>query len=109
MKGNGKTKPEIRLQIGGRDYPCRVTMGAMIRFKRDTGVDVSKLDTSDMESMVRFVWHCVASASKVDGVEFNMKFEDFADHLDPTTLNGFYAEMAEDNDGGKKKVTTPSA
>jgi hypothetical protein len=82
-------------------------MGAMIRFKRDTGVDVSRLDVSDLESMVRFVWHCVVSASKVDGIEFGMDFEEFADNLDPASLNGFYDGMAT-TEGEKKTKRQPT-
>jgi hypothetical protein len=98
-----KTKREVlRMAIGGKEYPCRVTMGAMIRYKRDTGVDVSALDTTDIESMVRFVWHCVMSACKADGIEFEMDFDEFADRLDPEVLNRFYGEMNTGADGQKK-------
>lgn len=91
--------------IGGKEYPCRVTMGAMIHYKRDTGVDVSKLDTTDIESMVRFIWHCVRSACKADGIEFDLDFDEFADRLDPETLNRFYGEMAVEADEQKKTAS----
>lgn len=94
----------IKLRIGDKEYPCRVTMGAMIRFKRDTGIDVSMLDTGDIENLVRFIWHCVESACRADGVPFEWDFEDFADNLDPVTLNDFYSDMNSGSDEEKKRA-----
>ena len=31
---------KTKIIIGGKEYPCRVTMGALLRFKRETGHDV---------------------------------------------------------------------
>ena len=42
--------------IGGREYPCRVTMGAMVRFKRECGRDVSEMREGDVGDSVLFVW-----------------------------------------------------
>ena len=85
-----------RIEINGKQFPCRMTMGAMLRFKRETGHDVSQMDMNDLSDLVVFIWCCVASASKADGVDFDMELMDFADRLDPATLSGFYASMKED-------------
>jgi hypothetical protein len=82
------------ITINGKDYPCRITMGAMLRFKHESGHDVSKMQQDDVADLVTFLWCCVASASKADNVDFTLSVEDFADVLAPETLNGFYADMS---------------
>lgn len=72
-------------------------MGAMLRFKTETGRDVSQLDQSDVSGLVTFLWCCIASASKADGVEFGMSLLDFADRLEPDMITGFTQEMGKDS------------
>lgn len=93
-----------KLTVKGKEYPCRVTMGAMVRFKRETGRDVSTIKESDISDLVLFMWCCVMSASKADDVEFNMSFEDFADSLEGTDLQAFLSSV-DDGDETKKKAT----
>ena len=76
-----ETKKLLKLTIGGKAYPCRVTMGAMTRFKHECGKDVSKMDQGDIGELVLFIYCCVKSACNADGVAFDMDFETFADHL----------------------------
>lgn len=92
----------MAVRIDGKEYPCRVTMGAMVRFKRKTGFDVSKLDPTDMEGLMAFIWCCVVSACRADSVEFDMDFEDFADRLTPVDISGFFGSPEEIPDGKKK-------
>lgn len=101
-------KPVITLEVGGRKLPCRITMGAMVRFKRATGHDVSKLDTADIEEMVTFVHCCVASACVAEKVDFDMSVEEFADNLESDALNEFYGSMeTAESDGPEKKTSNP--
>lgn len=93
-----------KIEIDGKQYPCRITMGAMLRFKRETGKDASQMDQSDIGDLVTFVWCCIASASKADGVEFGMELMDFADRLDPEALTGFVNEMAKAGGDPEKKT-----
>lgn len=98
------------IAIGGRVYPCRVTMGALVRFKRATGHDVGKLDTGDLEEMMTFLWCCVSSACRADGVELDMTPEDMADRMEVTALNGFYAGLtagAAPGEDAEKKAGAP--
>ena len=74
-------KEERRITVKGETYPCRVTMGAMVRFKRASGRDVSEISKNDVSDMVLFMWCCVASACKADDVAFDLSFDDFADAL----------------------------
>lgn len=92
-----------KIQIKGTEYPCRVTMGAMLRYKRESGEDVSKLKDDNLEGLVLFLWCCVKSACNADGVDFHYGFDEFADALSPKELNQFIAGM---NSVEKKTAST---
>ena len=96
-------KPLTKIVIAGKEYPCRVTMGALLRFKRATGHDVSDMDYEDMEELMVFVHSCVTSACKADGVEFGLDVMDLADQLEPDALNSFYAAMGGEERGGESE------
>lgn len=98
-----------RITINGNEYPCRVTMGAMLRFRNETGRDVSQLDSNEAADLVTLLWCCVASASKADGVEFGMGLMDFADTLTPETLTGFYTSLEKEQAGREKKTGQPTS
>lgn len=74
-------KPIINITIDGKDYPCRMTLGAMVRFERLTGKDVSKMDTSSISEMATLLYCGVKSACNVDGMEFGLSLDDFCDNL----------------------------
>ena len=65
-------------------------MGAMLRFKRAIGHDVSKLDSGKIEELLTFVHCCIASACNVDRIEFGLTVEEMADNIEPDALNAFY-------------------
>ena len=95
------------IEINGKVFPCRVTMGALLRFKRETGRDVSQTGQNDVEALITLLWCCVVSASKADGVEFSMTLLDFADQLSPDTLTRWYDKMEKDpstGSGAEKKT-----
>ena len=85
-------------------------MGALLRFKHLTGMEVSELKDSDVEGVLMFVYCCVASACNADGVEIadkmcarvelGMDAETFADCLEPGELQAFYGGQ----DSPKKKA-----
>lgn len=97
-------KQMLKLTVGGKEYPCRVTMGAMMRFKHMAGKDVSELKQTDIRELVQFIYCCVQSACKADDVTFEMDFETFADSLEPDSLNTFYAQVG---DAEKKTMVKP--
>lgn len=80
--------PKIEIKIDGKAYPCRQTMGAMLRFKKETGKEVTEINDS-LSDMCAYLYCCTASACKKDGVEFDMSLMDFADSLTPEDLNGW--------------------
>ena len=91
----------------GEEYPCRVTMGALLRYKRETGKDVSELD-GNLTDMLTLLWCCTASACKAEGKHFDYDLLTFSDKLNPDALNKFTDALNADGpaDGAKKKTVT---
>lgn len=92
---------KVKIVLKGKEYPSRVTLGAMLRFKNETGRDVSGLEEGSVSDLILFLWCCVASACRADGVEFAYGVEEFADLIEPDALADFYAEAGAD---AKKKT-----
>lgn len=92
-----------KITVNGREYPCKIRMGALLRFKRATGRDVSEMRSSDTTDLITFLWCCVASACNADKVPFDLSLDDFADGLDYDSLTGFYESNAEEDADGQKK------
>ena len=42
-----------KIKIKGQEYPCRVTMGAMVRFKRESGKDIREVNQADVDLVLR--------------------------------------------------------
>lgn len=76
----------MKITVGGVEYPCRATMGAMLRFKRETGREVTEIDAKSVSDLALWIWCCVVSACNADGVAFELSLMEFADHLSPETL-----------------------
>lgn len=94
----------ITVTVGGRELPCRVTMGAMLRFKRATGKEVNELD-GGMSELVTWLWCCVASACKADDVEFGLTLDEFADRIDPGEFTSWAEQVGgESPESGEKKT-----
>ena len=97
-----------KVTIYAKEYPNRVTMGAMIDFKRETGKDVNDIG-SDVELLTQFMYCCVRSACRADKLNFDLTFQEFADGMDLSEFNSFQNTMAtdsggEDDDNAKKKT-----
>ena len=71
---------KVEITINGKAYPCRQTRGAMLRFKMETGKEVSDI-SNDVTDMCTYLFCCIASACKHDGVEFGLSRMDFADSV----------------------------
>ena len=81
-------------------------MGAMLRFKRETGRDVTEIK-GDVSDYCTYLWCCVCSASKHDGLDFGLSLMDFADSLSPEDVTAWVATLNEGtadaaSDGEKK-------
>ena len=76
----------------GKVYPCRITLGAMRRFKQETGRDADGIvGASDLAV---FIWCCCVSACNADGVEFGFSLDDFCDRLDMSAASELSAALA---------------
>lgn len=94
----------ITITIDDKTYPCRATMGAMMRFKDETGHEVSEIKEGALSEFCTFLWCCVKSASKKEGIEFDMDLMTFADNIDEDTLLAWMQVLNEDAKGvGEKK------
>lgn len=102
-------KEITKITINGNEYPCRITMGAMLRFKRETGRDVSQMADDDVADMVTFLWCCIASACHADGVPFDIALMDFADMLGPDSIREFYDGMDAAHPDEKKTDGRPTS
>lgn len=58
---------KIEIKIDGKEYPCRQTMGAMLRFKQETGKEVTEIG-GNLSDICAYLFCCVASACKKDNV-----------------------------------------
>lgn len=77
---------KIEVTINGIAYPCRPTMGAMLRFKKETGKEVTELQNGSFSDLCAYLYCCVASACAADKVPFKMSLMDFADALSPEDM-----------------------
>lgn len=104
---------QITININGEAYPCRPTMGAMLRFKQETGKEITQIDPSSFTELCTYLWCCIVSASKKEGKAFNLSLMDFADSIEPDEMQEWsdalnaeaaQAEKEENNTAaGKKK------
>jgi len=88
---------KIEVKINGKAYPCRPTMGAMLRFKLATGKEVTALASGELSDMLSYLYCCVASACAADGIEFKLQLMEFADAISPADMNAWAAAMQQDN------------
>ena len=102
----------IEVIINGVAYPCSPTMGAMLRFKQETGREITEMDPKSFTDLCTYLWCCVVSASKREGRAFDLSLIclfDFTDNISPDEMNrGGEAVSTErqegeaDNEGEKK-------
>lgn len=96
-----------KVTIAGSTYPMRLTMGAMIRFKRESGKEIT--EASSIEDMITCVHSCIKSASNADKVEFGYTVEELGDLLTPDQFTELCADLfpqsgeSHESDQSKKK------
>ena len=79
------------ITIKGNQYPLRLTMGAMLRFKRETGKEVSEINQQSLSEVIVFIYACLASASIADGIKFDLSLEEFADSVEVSQMEELLA------------------
>ena len=98
----------IEINVNGTAYPCSPTMGAMLRFKQETGREITEIEPDSFTDLCTYLWCCVMSASKREGKTFDMPLMDFADSLTPEDMAEWNKAIAADsetvdNKTGEKK------
>ena len=88
---------KIEITINGKAYPCRQTMGAMLRFKRETGKEVTDIKSDEFSDLVTWLWCCVVSACSHDHIAFDMALMEFADALDPEQMAAWAESIGTEN------------
>lgn len=86
----------IEIIINGEAYPCSPTMGAMLRFKQETGKEITEIDPTSFSELCTYLWCCVASAAKREGKAFNLSLMDFADNLTPEDMEAWNKSITAD-------------
>lgn len=94
----------LLINVGGKELPCRITMGALLLYKRNMGKNAVLDGNSSFEDILMFMWCCIVSACKADGVAFDMDFETFCCNLEPQDVAGWNEAIAAAN---KQKKTEP--
>ena len=98
---------KVSVVSNGKAFPCRPTMGAMLRFKKETGKEVTEIENGSFSDMCAYLYCCVASACAADKVPFSMSLMDFADSLSPEDMtawaNAVQAETSPAEEGEEKK------
>ncbi len=68
----------VNINIKGVSYPYYETMGAMLDFKTQTGIDVADVKPKDTELQLKYMWLTVNAAAKRSGVAApQCTFEEF--------------------------------
>lgn len=83
----------IEIKINGESFPCYPTMGAMLRFKKEIGKEVTDIQENSFSDMVTYLWCCVKSASSHEGKKFDLSLMDFADSLSPDYLTDWATKV----------------
>ena len=99
---------KVEITINGVVCPCRQTMGAMLRFKQETGKEVTEIDPGSFSDLCTYLWCCVKSASKADGKDFDLSLMDFADSVTPEDATEWVeANKEQSGDGNTESSETP--
>lgn len=103
----------VEITIDGTTYPCTPTMGAMLRFKQETGREITEIDSGSFTDLCTYLWCCIKSAAKREGKPFDMSLMDFADAIAPDDMEAWGAAISGDDSDGdsrprsKKKEKKP--
>lgn len=96
---------KIEININGVAYPCSPTMGAMLRFKQETGREITEINAASFNDLCTFLWCCIVSAAKREGKEFKMSLMDFADNITPEDMTEWnFAVIQEQPESGNAQT-----
>lgn len=92
----------ITIVIDGKEYPARETMGALKRFRDETGREATQIKPDSISDLATYLYCCVASACHHDKVDFNMSLMDFLDSATQEVVTAWVEALnaTRPNDGG---------
>lgn len=93
---------KIEIILNGKAYPCAPTMGAMVRYRDLRGQEVNQIGDS-LSEMCAYLYCCVVSACKREGVDFDKDFMDFADSVDADEITRWASAVNESQAQAQKK------
>lgn len=91
------------IKVAGESYPAYATMGAIVRFKEQTGIEISDIG-NDMTLSLRFIFCCIQSACNREKISFELTFMDFCDNVNENDLNDLTKAVTSQQ--AKKKTST---
>lgn len=99
---------QITIKINGENYPCRLTMGALLAYKRKTGQDVGNLNADDIESILLLLGCCLESTCRAEGKQLPEGFnaDVLADFINMEDAAELWAKgVAEGNTESQARVS----
>ncbi len=85
-----KTVKTYSIEVAGKKYPYRETMGAMLSFNEETGLEAPVT----MKDQLKYMYHVLKSQGRrSDGVPFDLSFEEFTDGLNADDYLNLIADM----------------
>ncbi|MEG0807658.1 MAG: hypothetical protein RR410_04825 [Alistipes sp.] len=92
----------IRIKIYDKEYPYLPTMGAMLAFKEETGIEVTDVSPADSLLNAKFAYFVVKYACLHTREEaFGLSFEEFCSGL---STDEYYRVVAETLQAGQKQI-----
>lgn len=98
---------KIKITIDGKEYPCAQTMGAMLRFKEETGREATAIQADALSDLAVYLWCCVVSACKREGRDFKLTLMEFADRVTLDDLNAWAAAITSEQETTGKSSSNP--
>lgn len=92
----------LHIEIDGITYPVKVTLGAMLLFKEETGIEADKMN--GLTHSLKWLWCCTKSASSRSENPLKMSCQEFLDCLTPEILEKWAEVMNQTTDQAKKKT-----
>lgn len=93
---------KINVTINGEEYPIKMTMGAMLRFKQETGKEINDGGLGLTENAT-LIWCCIKSACAHEKRPFDMSLMDFADSIDVKDIEPVVQALFQSAQGESKE------
>lgn len=100
------TNTNLRLRVGGREYPAYFTMGAQRRYKNAHG-SLETPAADDIDAAITFLYCMTRAACNAEGVDFDMDEETFADRLLPEDVAAYFEAFNAASPADEPKKATP--